>query len=176
MALPQYSLLKVQSLQPALQPLAIRLVELAAERGVPARIVQGARSIDEQNALYTSGAGVTNAPGGLSYHNYGLAFDIVPDAYVSLPDWNPTGEQWRILGSIGESLGLSWGGRWSKPDLPHFELNAVPVRELKDYWDKFKQIMPVTLTPSAAGGAVILAIAGVWFYWLGPELKRRGLL
>lgn len=172
----QYSLPKIQSLQPSIQPLASRLLELAAERGVPARIVQGVRSIDEQNVLYTSGAGVTKAPGGLSYHNYGLAFDVVPDDYVSLPDWNPKGDKWAVLGSIGESLGLAWGGRWSKPDLPHFELNAVPVRELKAYWDQFKQIMPVSLTPSAAGGAVILAIAGVWFYWLGPELKRQGLI
>jgi peptidoglycan L-alanyl-D-glutamate endopeptidase CwlK len=26
------------------------------------------------------------------------------------------------LGEIGESLGLKWGGRWKKPDYPHFEI------------------------------------------------------
>jgi len=158
------------------QPLAVRLLELAAERGVPAKIVQGERSLTEQQALYESGKGVTKAPGGLSYHNYGLAFDVVPDAYVNMPDWNPSGPDWQILGNIGESLGLSWGGRWSKPDLPHFELSAVPVRELKAYWDKFKQIMPVTITPTSAGTAVIVLIGVVWMYWLGPELKRRGVI
>jgi len=25
-------------------------------------------------------------------------------------------------GRIGESLGLKWGGRWKKPDYPHFEI------------------------------------------------------
>lgn len=176
MALLQYSLPKIQSLQPAVQPLAVRLLELAAERGIPAKIVQGERSLAEQQALYESGSGVTNAPGGLSYHNYGLAFDVVPDAYVSLPDWNPNGPYWATLGSIGESLGLSWGGRWSKPDKPHFELNAVPVRELKAYWDKFKAIMPVTLSPSSAGTVMIVLIGAAWLWWLGPELKRRGMI
>lgn len=176
MALLAYSLPKIQTLQPAVQPLATRLLELAAERGIPARIVQGERSLADQQALYDSGKGVTNAPAGLSYHNYGLAFDIVPDEYVNLPDWNPTGPHWAALGSIGESLGLAWGGRWQKKDLPHFELNAVPVRDLKAYWDKFKAIMPVTLTPSTAGTAVILLIGASWWLWLGPMLKKYRII
>lgn len=156
--------------------MATRLLELAAERGIPAKIVQGERSLAEQQALYESGAGVTKAPGGLSYHNYGLAFDIVPDAYVNLPNWNPTGPYWAILGTLGESLGLSWGGRWKNKDLPHFELNAVPVRELKAYWDKFKQIMPVSISPTSGGIAIIALIGIAWVWWLEPELKRHGIL
>lgn len=152
------------------------MLELAAERGIPAKIVQGERSLAEQQALYESGRSVTKAPGGLSYHNYGLAFDIVPDAYVNLPNWNPDGPYWPILGGIGESLGLSWGGRWKNADLPHFELNAVPVRELKAYWDKFKQIMPVSISPTGGGIAIIVLIGAAWVWWLEPELKRHGIL
>ena len=46
------------------------------------RITHTYRSIQEQNELYAigrtiKGNKVTNAKGGQSYHNYGLAFDIV---------------------------------------------------------------------------------------------------
>ena len=45
------------------------------------RVVQGLRTIDEQNSLYAQGrskpgAIITNAKGGSSYHNYGLAIDF----------------------------------------------------------------------------------------------------
>lgn len=172
----RYSLPQIQSLQASLQPLAKRFQELAAERGVPVSIVQGLRTIAEQDTLYGSARKVTNAPGGLSYHNYGLAFDAVPDEYKSLPNWNPGGDKWKILGSIGESLGLSWGGRWSTPDLPHFELNTVGVRDLKAYWDKFRTIMPVDLSPSMSGLAMIAVIGLAWWFYLGPMMHKRGLL
>jgi peptidoglycan L-alanyl-D-glutamate endopeptidase CwlK len=28
---------------------------------------------------------------------------------------------WEEMGRIGESCGLEWGGRWKKPDRPHFQ-------------------------------------------------------
>jgi peptidoglycan L-alanyl-D-glutamate endopeptidase CwlK len=28
---------------------------------------------------------------------------------------------WEEIGRIGESAGLEWGGRWAKPDRPHFQ-------------------------------------------------------
>jgi soluble lytic murein transglycosylase-like protein len=37
------------------------------------------------------------------------------------PDWNSP--HWERLGELGESLGLTWGGRWNtRTDRPHFEL------------------------------------------------------
>ena len=47
------------------------------------RIAQGLRTFAEQDALYAQGrtkpgAKVTNAKGGQSIHNYGLAVDIYP--------------------------------------------------------------------------------------------------
>lgn len=49
--------------------------------GVKSRIVQGLRTFPEQDGLFAigrtkPGKRVTNAPGGLSYHNYGLAIDF----------------------------------------------------------------------------------------------------
>src|SRR5205814_6706568 len=59
----------------------IDAIELTWPPNMKVRIVQGLRTIDEQNALYAQGRTkdgqiVTNAKGGSSYHNYGLAFDF----------------------------------------------------------------------------------------------------
>jgi hypothetical protein len=142
-------------------------------------VVQGTRTFAQQEALYNqgrsaSGSIVTKARPGDSYHQYGLAFDVVPDAYASAADWNPSGPLWAQIGQIGESLGLTWGGRWASPDEPHFELKAAPLDELKAYWDKFQKIMPVEITPSLGAGAIILVIGVLYFFWLRPMLQRRG--
>lgn len=64
---------------------------------------------------------VTWAAPGLSWHNYGRAFDVVPLS-AGRPVWDSKSPVWLTLGEIGESVGLEWGGRWSsKPDFPHFQ-------------------------------------------------------
>lgn len=55
-----------------------------------------------------------------SMHLYGAAVDIV-DARTMWDD--PT--FFRALGEEAERLGLTWGGRFSKPDGPHVQ--AIPV-------------------------------------------------
>lgn len=145
---------------------------MASEAGIPVRIVSGFRSIPEQEQIYAKGRTepgpiVTKAPPGSSYHNYGLAFDIVPEAYLGLKDWNPTGPLWDKLGEIGKSLGLEWGGDWRDPDKPHFQIpsSLIPIRELRAYWEKFRQIMPVSLSPTTGGIAMILLVlAGLWVF------------
>lgn len=160
--------------------MAARFLELAEEAGIPTEIVQGVRTMEEQRRLYEQGRSapgriVTHAEPGDSYHNYGLAFDVVPTAYKSLPDWNPEGPAWETLGRIGESLGLEWGGRWRSKDLPHFQIPSglAPLPELKDYWEKFKRVMPITITPTMGGAAMIVLVllAGYLFYrWAGDML------
>ena len=161
----QNNLSKIKNLQPSLQPLAEQLVLNAASQGIPLRVVQDVRTISEQQALKDSGRGVTNAPGGLSYHNYGLAFDVVPEEYLKFPDWNPAGELWAKVGAIGKALGLEWGGDWTKKDRPHFQVPSgfAPIRELKAYWDKFGSIMPVEFKPAASGLIVLLIAAVILF-------------
>lgn len=165
----------MQTLQPALRPIATTFLEQCEAAGIPCEIVQGTRTFAEQQTVYdqgrtTPGAVVTNAKPGDSYHQYGLAFDVVPTAYKNLPDWNPTGPLWSRIGAIGQGLGLEWGGSWTKKDLPHFQLTAAPLSELKAYWDKFKAIMPIEITPTVGGGIIILAIAAVWFFFIRPKM------
>ena len=52
-------------------------INLKLPKGVRLRFAYVYRSIDEQNALFNQRPKVTNAKGGQSIHNYGLAFDIV---------------------------------------------------------------------------------------------------
>ncbi|MEK3853452.1 M15 family metallopeptidase [Cytobacillus sp. FSL H8-0458] len=106
---------------------ALELVEKAHSEGIYVLITQGLRSIEEQNGLYAqgrtkSGKIVTNARGGYSYHNFGLAFDFAILDTPSKVNWN-VDKRWRRVGEIGESLGLEWGGRWTSfRDYPHFQL------------------------------------------------------
>jgi len=146
-------------------------------------VVQGTRTFAEQAVLYSQTTDnnpatpvVTNARPGDSFHQYGLAFDVVPVAYKGMLGWNPAGPLWERIGSIGESLGLTWGGRWGTKDRPHFELEAAPLSELKAYWNKFQKIMPVTITPTMGASAIILLIALVGFFFLKPRLERAGFL
>jgi peptidoglycan LD-endopeptidase CwlK len=58
-----------------------------------------------------------------SRHQSGNAIDIVP-MEKGRPVWpNPSDKRWLAMGEVGESLGLEWGGRWTDPDCPHYELN-----------------------------------------------------
>ena len=61
---------------------------------------------------------VTNAPDETrSWHGYGLAVDVISAAR----GWE-AGELWfQRLGRKAAAHGLSWGGNWKKPDLPHVQ-------------------------------------------------------
>lgn len=173
---PAYNLLQIQNsakineLQESVRPLAQNLLRLAADQGIQLKIVSAYRTPSAQEALLQSGKGVTNAGALLSYHNHRLAFDVVPTEYISLPDWNPTGALWAKVGAIGKSVGLEWGGDWKKKDLPHFQLTGAPIRELKSYFEKFGEIMPIKIEPTSAGIVGILLVVGVVLYLYRDQL------
>ena len=95
-------------------------------------VTQALRSWQDQDRLYAQGRTapgkiVTNAKGGESWHNYGLAVDICPSLDLVHPrsgiDWNPEHEQWKRMVAVGESLGLFPGAHFRTfPDWPHFQL------------------------------------------------------
>jgi LAS superfamily LD-carboxypeptidase LdcB len=98
-----------------------------AERdlNITLRITQGLRTIAEQNALYaqgrtTKGKIVTNAKGGSSYHNYGLAIDVV-EMKGNTANWD---FDYSLLKPIADKHGIVWGGTFkSIIDKPHFEIS-----------------------------------------------------
>ena len=115
------------------------------------------RTFAEQDELYAKGrtkAGkiVTNAKGGLSYHNYGLALDIVllvdkdgngtyeEASWDIKKDFDGDGKSdWLEIVTIFKQHGWTWGGDWKFVDAPHFEKTfGYSVRQLLDMYNAKK--------------------------------------
>lgn len=102
------------------------------------RVTHALRTFKQQNDLFAKGrdangnkvgATVTNARGGQSYHNYGLALDFVlrhVDGKVSYSlkeDLDADGvADWREVAEAFKRAGWSWGGEWNTfKDNPHVQ-------------------------------------------------------
>lgn len=117
------------------------------------------RTFAEQDALYLKKPKVTNAKGGQSYHNYGLAIDIVllvdkdgngsfeSASWQTNVDFDKDGvNDWMEVVKIFKSYGWEWGGDWKFTDLPHFQktlgysikqLQALHTKQGKPTYIKF---------------------------------------
>lgn len=101
----------------------------AANPGIDSRVHSGLRSFEEQAALFALGRNppdpskiVTNAQPGESYHNYGLAVDVVS---FREGKFNWDADDSRARGTFADDVGLEWGGNWRDfVDLPHFQLTG----------------------------------------------------
>ncbi|OVE82335.1 hypothetical protein BVY03_01090, partial [bacterium K02(2017)] len=113
--------------------------------GLDLRVFEGFRSRVRQNKLYNNGKNVTKVKGGGSYHNYGLAVDIVFYNKNGEPSWSEN-HDWGQLGAIGKQVGLKWGGDFkSISDRSHLEYhpginmreiqNVYRLKGLKGVWD-----------------------------------------
>lgn len=118
------SIARVKLLHPAIREDVTNFItEAETALNVTLRIVQGLRTISEQNALYAQGRTVkgpkvTNAKGGSSYHNYGLAIDLV-EMKSGKANWN---FNYKALLPFANKYGFAWGGHFkSIVDKPHFE-------------------------------------------------------
>ncbi|WP_379130977.1 M15 family metallopeptidase [Paenibacillus sp. sgz500958] len=127
---------RLSGLHPVVLNAATLLIERCYTSGVPILITQGLRTIAEQNALYAQGRTapgsiVTNAKGGCSYHNYGLAVDfalLLPDGKavswdMKRDDDNDREADWLEVVRHAKALGFEWGGDWTGfKDYPHLQL------------------------------------------------------
>lgn len=110
-------------LHPALAEKVKKMIDICTAEGLTVDIFQGYRSFEEQQKLYLQRPKVTNASSGKSWHNYGLAVDLVFKDNGKW-SWKDT-HNWSRLGEIGEAFGLEWGGRWKGiVDKPHFQLRG----------------------------------------------------
>lgn len=118
------TVLRVAQLHPKFIPQATAFIEEIEEHfNLKFRVVQGLRTIAEQDAIYAQGRTkpgqiVTKAKGGQSYHNYGLAIDIVPFKDPRTLDWDFNFHQ---LKTFAEKHGLQCGIDFPSPDPDHFE-------------------------------------------------------
>jgi len=148
---------RLGQLHPVLAARGRAMIDLCSHEGISILVTQALRTWEEQDGLYAKGRTgdpigkkyiVTNAKGGSSYHNFGLAFDIVILDAIGKADWDTAHPGWKAAAEAGKSVGLEWGGDWkSFKDLPHFQYTAgitlAECRELyagglQQIWDRVK--------------------------------------
>ncbi len=133
---------RIKLLHPKLRDEAFSIYEeiVSALNGKAAcRFAYTLRTFAEQNALYAQGRTrpgqrVTNAKGGQSYHNYGLAIDIVllldkdGNGTYETASWDTKTDfdddkksDWQEIVAIFKRYGWEWGGDWKFVDAPHFQ-------------------------------------------------------
>lgn len=104
------------------------LADVLAHEHFEIRVTQGLRTWEEQDALFHHVPQVTKAAGGHSWHNFGLAVDVVPDnAAIDhfQCDWNLQHPVWQRIHVLAESIGLTCGADFrSFPDWPHLQLTG----------------------------------------------------
>lgn len=133
---------RIKLLHPKLRDEAFSIYEeiVSALNGKAAcRFAYTLRTFAEQDALYAQGrtkpgSKVTNARGGQSYHNYGLAVDIVllvdkdGNGTFETASWDTKSDfdgdkkaDWQEVVAIFKRYGWEWGGDWKFVDTPHFQ-------------------------------------------------------
>ena len=117
------------TLHPEAQKLARASLTAIRASGIDARIISGTRSYQEQDKLFRQGRfgnpgpKVTNARGGQSNHNFGIAWDIgIFDANGKYLANSPLYKQAGQAVMAKHIPHLEWGGNWTSfPDQPHYQ-------------------------------------------------------
>ena len=101
------------------------------------------RNFHDQDEQYAKGRTkpgkiVTQARGGESYHNYGVAADLAfynDKGQITWPEQGDYASLWTRYGEVAKKQGLTWGGDWKHKDRPHIEyhpgLNSSQAANLK---------------------------------------------
>ena len=119
----------IMTLLPKAQIAARKFLAAVRDAGINAKIISGNRTWAEQDALYAIGrttqrnrSKVTNARGGQSNHNFGIAWDI---GIFDGATYHAKSPRYAQAGAIGRKQGLEWGGDWkSFQDTPHYNLRT----------------------------------------------------
>lgn len=132
----------IATLHPRVRPFARALIEKAGGQGIIIKVISAMRTYAEQDKLFAQGRTepgdiVTNARGGFSNHNFGIAFDIGIFTGSSDPEkaktYVPESPVYKAIGALGTELGLEWGGNWKKiNDQPHFQLRPGWAADLSE--------------------------------------------
>lgn len=126
------SIQRIAKLHPKIRSEVPTILAEIQAKGVSIRITQGLRTIAEQDAIYaqgrtTPGKIVSNAKGGSSFHNYGLAIDFCllhADGSISFNMKedidNDKLYDWDEVINVFKAHGWEWGDR-GYVDTPHVQ-------------------------------------------------------
>jgi len=108
------TLANIESLDDRLQPFAFYFVRMARAHGIPLVIISGRREVAIADRYGQVAAN--------SAHLQGLAFDVQVLGYrVDDLPW----AWWLSMGEFWEALGGRWGGRFTMPDVNHFDTGPI---------------------------------------------------
>lgn len=143
-----HSVKLLQLLHPKIRDKAIDAYNEAVKLtpvGVHPYITQTLRTFAESDALYAQGRTkpgpiVTNAKGGSSYHNYGLALDFV--LQINGKESWVIDKNWMVVVNIFKAHGFKAGIDFkSLPDAPHLEMTmGYTWRQLLNLYNEGKFI------------------------------------
>ena len=112
------------------------------QHGYDMVLLEGYRSPARQNSL-SSNKATTLATAYRSYHQFGLAADVAfkRDGKIVISERDPWAwKGYQLYGQVAESVGLVWGGRWTKiPDYGHTEYRMPGLVRSKETHDRLIQ-------------------------------------
>jgi peptidoglycan L-alanyl-D-glutamate endopeptidase CwlK len=117
----------IATLLPKVQVAARKAMNAAKGAPFVVKILSGTRSYEEQDLLFLKKPKVTNAKGGQSNHNFGIAWDVgifVDGVYLEGKNAKED-KAYADLASIVKAAvpGVEWGGDWTSfQDKPHYQL------------------------------------------------------
>jgi len=135
----------IDKLHPEIRDDVEEMLKNLTKDGINVEITFSYRSYEDQNELYNKGRDekgnvidkskvVTNAKGGQSNHNFGLAFDVEVYDSDGKKTWDKNSDVWKKVIAEGKKQGFDAGAEWEDfPDLPHFENTfGLKPKELRD--------------------------------------------
>ena len=131
----------IRSLHPKAQRAAREFLTTLRGAGLDARIISGTRTYPEQDALFKQGRfgsplpRVTNAKGGQSNHNFGIAWDI---GLFAAGKYLTTQKPYKDA-AVHKPAGVEWGGDWvSFPDFPHYQIamGGAAIADIRTSFEK----------------------------------------
>ena len=138
------SISRLLGLHPKLRDEAHSIVTNLWADGIPLRVTEGYRTWKQSDLDYAKGrtapgVKITNAPGGSSYHNFGLALDFClldskGAVFSQTIDLNHDSiADWLEVVKAFKNAGWVWGGDWHTiKDGPHVEKSfGYSVKQLK---------------------------------------------
>lgn len=119
----------IATLLPSMQIAARKILhaayDLMSANGYDIFAVGGTRTYAQQNLLFNQRPKVTNAKGGQSWHNFGLAIDVgIFQGMKYLT--GATKAESKLYADLGAYIkanvsNIEWGGDWKFVDMPHYQ-------------------------------------------------------
>ena len=115
----------ISELTPTAQKACNAFLYECEQQGLKVRITETYRSQERQNELYAQGR--TNTGQIVTWtkksrHTSRRAWDICQD--VKGQEYSDTAF-FKKCGAVAKELGITWGGTWKTPDMPHFEIGEI---------------------------------------------------